>query len=685
MTNSGFDQSETEESVGGSASPNDEIVTVRRELEQRRAELLESETRYQSLIESAHGFAWEVDAGGTYTYLSHQVTDILGYTPEEMIGTTPFDLMPADEAQRIGAEFGAIVAKAEAFRDLENVNIHKNGSRVALETNGVPLFDHSGALTGYLGMDRDVTQREQDRETLARDQRLLAGLAGTTQRLLAGRLLTDQDITEALGVLATTVGADRAYLVEHEQDREDSRGFFSQRCEWSTWGAKPPIDDPEPQRAGWDDLIPLWYDTLVAGGLISGDVADFSVQERAALEPRGILSLLIVPIRLSGQLKGFMGFGSCSATRAWNPSEIIILEAAANALGSALARHRLMQEEHEQRVFAETLRDVTSSLSRTYELETVMDRVFDRVSTLVDYDAADIMLEDESDGLFRVVRSSSSYFDPSTEEANRGLAERSLADTPLFQRMRERCSEIAVADLADSPLWDPTHRLLWARAYAGAPILIRGRLIGFLNAYSRTPGQFETKHADRLRALADQAAVAIDSSRMHESLERLATTDALTGVFNRHGLSRFADREVNRANRLGTSVAVVMVDVDNFKSVNDRFGHSVGDELLCVIARSCLGQARAIDVLARFGGDEFVMLLPDTDTQGAHVVADRIRDSIANELARSSIGTEELRATVSAGIAAGAGPGLDLNALYAQADQGLYAAKEAGRNRVMVG
>jgi PAS domain S-box-containing protein len=123
--------------------------------------LHESRERFRNLAETTSDWVWEVDVNGTYTYANPKIRDLLGYDPEEVLGKTPFDLMPPEEAERIGAEFKAILETQRAFSALENTNLHKDGHLVVLETSGVPFLDAKGDLAGYHGIDRDITDRKK--------------------------------------------------------------------------------------------------------------------------------------------------------------------------------------------------------------------------------------------------------------------------------------------------------------------------------------------------------------------------------------------------------------------------------------------------------------------------------------------------------------------------------------------
>lgn len=150
-----------------------ENITARKEAELR---LQESRQRFRSLVETTFDWVWEIDETGRYTYSSPKSEELLGYTPAEVLGRTPFELMPEDEARRVGTIFADIVSRRLPFAALENTNRHKSGRLVVLETSGVPVFDSDGSFRGYRGMDRDVTERkrvEHERETMTRLLELL--------------------------------------------------------------------------------------------------------------------------------------------------------------------------------------------------------------------------------------------------------------------------------------------------------------------------------------------------------------------------------------------------------------------------------------------------------------------------------------------------------------------------------
>ena len=158
-----------------------EDITERKQAEER---LRESQERYRALVETTFDWVWEVDTEGRYTYVSPKVGELLGYAPGEVLGRTPFDLMPEAEARRVGALFQAIASRREPFSALENTNRHRDGRDVVLESSGVPTFDASGRFRGYRGMDRDITARKTAEAALRRSEAHLRTLVNTLPDLV---------------------------------------------------------------------------------------------------------------------------------------------------------------------------------------------------------------------------------------------------------------------------------------------------------------------------------------------------------------------------------------------------------------------------------------------------------------------------------------------------------------------
>ncbi len=400
----------------------------------RTAEALrQSEEKFRALVESTSDWIWEVDQNGRYTYVSPRVETLLGYTPEEVLGKLPFDLMPPKEGQRVAEIFGEIIKNRQPLIAQENTNLHKNGRLVVLESSGIPFFDSNGEFAGYRGIDRDITERKQAQEEIL--------------RLASFPKLHPSPVIEL-----------------------DSAGEISY--------LNPAAESLFPKLSALGQSHPLLQSTLeqidaLRQGKEQGEIVD----------------------------------------------EVKIDEA-------------------------------------TYELH---------ISYVHDVKLIRIYVMD------------------------------------ITQRKRDE-----------------------------------------------------------------------------EAIYLLATTDSLTGIANRREFTAILVREMDQAKRYGTPMALAMYDLDYFKRVNDTFGHDVGDYVLQAVTGVVKDNIRVTDILARWGGEEFMVLMPQSDIESARNTTEKLRLAIAGHNFK-----KVNKLTVSFGVTAFESQD-DLKSLLKRVDDALYQAKKQGRNRVEI-
>jgi diguanylate cyclase (GGDEF)-like protein len=212
------------------------------------------------------------------------------------------------------------------------------------------------------------------------------------------------------------------------------------------------------------------------------------------------------------------------------------------------------------------------------------------------------------------------------------------------------------------------------------PVVSEGRLFGVIAVYGRSSGgEFREEDVHTLQTLARQTEVAIGNVFLHDETRRQARTDGTTGLWNRREFELRARETVKEATRFEESFGVILVDIDNFKLVNDRYDHSTGDAALIHVA-SMLSQAtREIDVVARWGGEEFIVLLPRAGIEETEVVAERVRSTIEGDPV--VYGEHVIPLTVSIGYAVYPEDGATSDSLFKAADAALLRAKRNGKNR----
>lgn len=266
------------------------------------------------------------------------------------------------------------------------------------------------------------------------------------------------------------------------------------------------------------------------------------------------------------------------------------------------------------------------------------------------------------------------------------LSLREQVGDPLVEAARESSlAEAAQAVGEAEQRMLETHELAQAEAegvfVAAAPLGEPGGYPRGVLTVGRRSRPFPAPDLDLLSSLAWQASVALENVELHEEVQRQAVTDKLTGLTNHGRFQEVLGTEIEQVRRYRYPVGLIMLDIDNFKQVNDTYGHPQGDQVLQAVARVLREESREADWAARYGGEEMALILPHTDLEGAYVIAERVRAAVA-DLRIPVLGADGLiEVTASLGVASTTDP--DKRALIAEADSALYQAKREGKNRTI--
>ena len=318
----------------------------------------------------------------------------------------------------------------------------------------------------------------------------------------------------------------------------------------------------------------------------------------------------------------------------------------------------------------DALIDIVRGVNATLEPPKIAEVIVDRASTWLPAPCWAVVSADLS-GQLSVL-------------ADRGLSpEMGPAVYAIAKWVMNRNQEFVSADLThDARVTDPA-----VGAVIAFPLSCRGRRVGALVALDRQPSAREPRMSVAMlravRVLLEPASVALDNSLLLKRAEALSVTDDLTQLYNSRYLSQVLRRETKRASRSGRPLSLLFVDLDGFKSINDTHGHLFGSRALVEAASVIRASARETDMVARFGGDEFALILPDTGSEGAAAVGDRVRDRIAAFSFLRSDGLN-IRLTVSVGVATLPDVAATADGLIQAADEAMYWVKDHGKNGIHI-
>ncbi|MBX7082877.1 MAG: sensor domain-containing diguanylate cyclase [Nannocystaceae bacterium] len=403
--------------------------------------------------------------------------------------------------------------------------------------------------------------------------------------------------------------------------------------------------------------------------------------------PEPVTDLCAVPLLEGHGLRGIL----CAdriGDRPFGDDEQRVLERAASHLLRVVEHERVFNAVERGKYEQEQFYRASELLNSALTLEDVYQKTFAAVRSIAPYDLAVLTgVRGERQRVLAADATSEGEAEPWQQLSARLLAggaglELDDANSLVAMALKNRHYMPPGAELVDpdTVVWTASTRLRGAKSVLVLPLAHGDEVLGTLTLAATRGHVFGEAVREMLRVIGHQVGVSLQNARMYQQMEERATTDGLTGLTNHRAFQERLTQLHALAERTEQKYSIILTDIDHFKSINDTYGHPVGDQVLRKVAAILAGRARKVDIVARYGGEEFVLVLPDTDALGAESFANRLREEVAQTPMASDHGSFSV--TISMGIAEYARDGRERHELIERADQALYWCKEHGRNRV---
>jgi len=610
----------------------------------------------QKILENISAGVMVTDPGGRIQWVNQFFCNMTGYTPKELEGQLPSLLKSGHYNASFYRKMWETILAGQVWQN-EITNRRKDGSLYVEAQTITPLLDANKQITHFISLNQALSQPRQAAELLLRQMDELTVLhtvatasaaVGSVEALIEGavkaitqRLYPGADF--GVGLVDESLDVIRVYLVR--------KGENSQRT------------------------FPL--DQGIASQVLSTGqpvyINDVSEEPGyVALYP-DIRSEMCVPLISGERAIGVLNVESTQA-HAFDEADVRLMTTFAGQLAVAIERlnlyHQAMSTAERRAVLYRAAQEISASL----DIEHVYQAIHRAVAQLMPCDDLLIVLLNEQAQEFEGV-----YV---IQNGKRLPVEHFPSDSGLCGYVIANRRSLKIDDFTANidDVQSIAFDLDQTQSGIVVPLMLKGKAIGALSAQSYATYTYTDDDQEMLELLASHAAIALDNARLFSEVQQLATTDSLTAIYNRRHFFALARGEVERSRRYKYPLSLIMFDIDHFKRVNDTYGHAKGDVVLQTIAQRCRQQLRETDIFGRYGGEEFVVLLPLTDIESARRVAERLRQ----EAIAAGEETGVAGVTISLGLTTLDHDCSDPESLLDRADKALYAAKEAGRNRVEV-
>jgi len=395
-------------------------------------------------------------------------------------------------------------------------------------------------------------------------------------------------------------------------------------------------------------------------------VGDVGKDSRYISYVKSTRSELAIPLMVADDVVGVLDCQSDNLDH-FDTEKVDLLTIFSTNASMALQNARLHALERRRAVQLEAINAIAQQTTAVLDLKELFAKVCPLIQKSFQVSQVSILLKDQED---LILRAHHGEFTPHLPENGRFSASEGIWGKALEQSKTFLEDDRSRGDV--NPLFPES------RSTMTIPLVSFGQTLGVLVLDSRKPAAFNHADVQSLESVADICATAIQNANYVDRVKQLAYLDGLTGIFNRRYFELRITEEIERARRFEAEMGIIMIDIDQFKHLNDEFGHLLGDEVLRQVSSIFNSQLRKIDVVCRYGGEEFAILLSQTTQEHAVSVADKLRRTVQ----LWQFPGVPRPVTISAGVATFPGHGNSRDELINAADSGLYLAKKEGRNRI---